>query len=85
MSIKIGVICPTRGDRPVFMEQFHRMLSRQTLQPDVVEIVDYSAISDECDITRRYITGYHRLRKLGLDVIVILEDDDFYGIGRAHV
>lgn len=75
--MKIGVIIPTRGDRPGFLENCLRMLSCQTVQPDIVEVVDFPA-SDKCDITKRYRMGYDRLRDKGLDVIALMEDDDWY-------
>jgi glycosyltransferase involved in cell wall biosynthesis len=76
--MKIGIIIPTRNDRPGFLENCLRMLKAQTLQPEVIEVVDYIPVSDACDITDRYRTGYDRLRGLGLDAIAFIEDDDFY-------
>lgn len=78
MEIKIGVIMPHRGDRPLFLSQFHRLLSKQTLQPTLIEIVDYPPISDQVDITPRYRYGYDQLRNKGLDLIAFMEVDDFY-------
>ncbi len=72
------MICPTRGDRPQFLGQFIKYLASQTLQPDVVEIVDFEPLSSDCDITFRYRTGYDKLRGQGLDVIAFMEDDEFY-------
>lgn len=76
--MKFGVICPDRGDRPLFLEQFHRMLARQTVQPDILEIVDYAPKSDAVDITERYRFGYDRLRGKGLDCVLFMESDDWY-------
>lgn len=76
--MRVGVIMPHRNDRPKFLEQFHRILSRQTLQPEIVEIVDYEPKSDSVDITERYKYGYDKLRGKGLDVIAFLEIDDWY-------
>lgn len=78
MDIKVGVICPDRGDRPQFMGQFHRQLEQQTIKPEIVEIVDYAPTSDVCDITARYRVGYDNLRNKGLDVIAFFENDDIY-------
>lgn len=77
-NIKIGVIMPHRNDRPLFLEQFHRIIAKQTLQPAFIEIVDYEPVSDEVDITPRYRLGYDNLRNKGLDIIAFMEVDDFY-------
>lgn len=84
-DIKVGVICPTRGDRPKFLEQFKKYVSRQTLQPTVVEIVDFEPTDDSCDITKRYKYGYDKLRGQGLDLIGFLEDDEFYAPNYLEV
>ena len=76
--VKLGVIMPHRNDRPQFLEQFHRLLEKQTLQPDILEIVDYEAKSDSIDISERYKYGYNKLKGKGLDVIAFMENDDFY-------
>lgn len=74
---RVGVICPTR-DRVQFLGQFKKYLGFQTLQPDVIEIVDFTPMGDDCDITKRYRYGYDKLRGLGLDVIAFMEDDEWY-------
>lgn len=78
MKIRLGVIMPHRRDRPDFLCQFHKYLSRQTFQPEIVEIVDYPPKGEDKDITERYRYGYDKLRGKGLDVIAMLEIDDFY-------
>lgn len=75
--MKIGVIIPTRGDRPEFLENCLRMLNAQTLQPHIVELIDFEP-GEQCDITKRYRIGYDRLRNKGLDGIAFIEDDDWY-------
>ena len=77
-NIKIGVIMPHRNDRHLFLEQFHRIIAKQTLQPTLIEIVDYIPVSDEVDITPRYRLGYNNLRNKGLDIIAFMEVDDWY-------
>jgi hypothetical protein len=54
------------------------MLARQTIQPDILEIVDYPPKSDQVDITERYHYGYDKLRNQWLDCVVIMEVDDWY-------
>lgn len=75
---KVGVICPTRGDRPKFLSQFHKYIERQTLQPTIVEVVDFEATDESVDVTKRYRVGYDKLRGQGLDVIAFMEDDELY-------
>lgn len=76
--MKVGVIIPTRGNRPEFLANCLRMMRNQTLRPTVISLVDDPPKSDKCDITWRYRTGYDRLRNQGLDVIAFIEDDDYY-------
>ncbi len=76
--MKIGVLIITRGDRPKFLEHAKYLISEQTLQPDIVEIVDDKPLSDKIDITYRYRIGCERLFKKGVDVIIFWEDDDWY-------
>ena len=74
----IGVIIPDRGDRPEFLANCLRMLKAQTLQPVIIEIVNDAPLSDEKDITWRYRLGYERLRNKGIEVISLIENDDWY-------
>lgn len=76
--MKIGVIIPHRNNRPHFIKNCFRMIDAQTVQPDVIELVNDAPISDKKDITWRYRTGYDRLRNKGIDVVFLIEDDDWY-------
>ena len=76
--MKVGVIIPDRGDRPLFLANCLRMLKAQTLQPVIIEVVNYEPTSKDCDITPRYRAGYEKLRRKGLDVIALIENDDWY-------
>lgn len=76
--IKVGVILPTRGDRPHFLAKARRLLAAQTYQPAVVTVQDYAPESAAKDITQRYRRGYDALRGFGLDFILFWEDDDYY-------
>lgn len=78
MTFKFGVICPDRNDRPLLLEQFHRMMAYQTVKPDVIELVNYVPKSTDIDITQRYRHGYDKLRGTGLDCILFVENDDYY-------
>lgn len=77
MKLKLGVIIPTRGDRPEFFKHCLYLLNRQTLAPDVVEIVNFKPRNSAPDISFRYKTGFENL-KTKVDVIAAFEDDDFY-------
>lgn len=83
--MKFAILMPHRGDRPKFLEQFHRIVQRQTVQPEIVEIVDYEPLSNACDITQRYKVGYDNLRNKGLDAIIIFENDDYYSNNYCEV
>jgi hypothetical protein len=76
--MKIAVLIPTRGDRKEFLNNALRLIKNQTLQPDHIEIVDFEPLDSACDITPRYRFGYEKLSKMGFDVILLMEDDDFY-------
>lgn len=76
--IKVGVIVPTRGDRPGMLDNLIRMINAQTFQPTLVHLVDYEPRSGDCDITQRYRAGYDWFRGMGMDVLALMEDDDFY-------
>lgn len=76
--MKVGVLIPTRGNRPQFLQQALKMLERQLLTVDFVEVVDDKPISNEKDITWRYRIGCERLVKKGADIIFFWEDDDYY-------
>lgn len=76
--MKIGVLIITRGDRPDFVKHANYLLSIQTVLIDHVLIIDEKPLSNKCDITYRYKKGSKILFDLGMDCIVIIEDDDFY-------
>lgn len=76
--MKLAVLIPDRGDRPRFLENCLRMIKAQTLQPDIIELVNDPPLSADRDITWRYRIGYDRLRKKGIKLIALMENDDFY-------
>jgi len=78
--MRIGVLIPTRGDRPLFLEQAKRMIAAQTMQPDVVHIVNHKPLSEKHDIVERYMKGVNFLFEFqNCDVVLAWEDDDWYG------
>jgi hypothetical protein len=77
--MKIGVLVPTRGDRKIFIEQCKNLISKQTVIPDEIYIVDFPPISNEKDITKRYRMGCEYLfLKKNCDLVIFWEDDDWY-------
>lgn len=76
--MKIGIIIPDRNDRPLFLENCLRLIKNQTLQPTIIEIVNYEPESEKVDITQRYRRGYDKLRNKGLDIIAFMENDEWY-------
>lgn len=77
-DIRIAVVVPDRGDRPQFLDNCLRMIERQTLKPHILEVVNYPAVSEACDITPRYKKGYQDASDKGADCILFMENDDFY-------
>jgi hypothetical protein len=76
--MKIGVLIPTRGDRPQMLDFAFRQLDRQTRKPDVIEIMDDAPVGTGKDITWRYRIGCERILAKGVDVVFLIEDDDYY-------
>lgn len=76
--MKIGVLIPTRGDRPRLLEHALLQIDRQTLKPDHIEVVADAPQSNQKDITWRYRIGCERLFAKGVDVVAFIEDDDYY-------
>jgi hypothetical protein len=74
----IGVIIPTRGNRPVFLHQAKCLLASQTLKPQHVDIVDHPAEGDVIDVAQRYKIGFEKLFAKGCDLVICWEDDDWY-------
>jgi hypothetical protein len=75
--MKVGVIIPDRGDRPEFLKNCLRMIEAQTIKPEI-KIINHSPMNNDCDITQRYRIGYDSLRNLGIDIIALIENDDWY-------
>ncbi len=83
--MKIGVIIPDRGDRPLFFEHCKYLLSIQTIQPTEIFYANDPPASKEKDITKRYRQGYDYFRNKNFDILFFMESDDWYNesyIGR---
>lgn len=76
--MKIAVLIPTRNNRPELLSNCMRMVLNQTMKADHIEVVSDEPLSKDCDITWRYRIGYDRLRNKGFDIILLMEDDDWY-------
>lgn len=72
------LVTPTRGDRPLFKDQYWNIIKSQTLQPDEVILMDYPAESDKKDLTQRYRRGLEQAAKKGHEFALLWEDDDWY-------
>lgn len=75
--MKVGVIVPTRNDRPILEKNCRRLISYQTRQPDELIFVDYAPKSSEPDLTQRVRYGVSELMNK-VDLILIIENDDWY-------
>lgn len=78
MNVTVGVVVPTRGDRPLFVERAKLMISRQTFAPDHLCILDQDSGMEGVDLAWRYRTGFADLFEKGCDVAICWEDDDWY-------
>lgn len=79
-GLKIAVVIPDRNDRKLFLEHSLKMLKNQTLQPDVIELVNDKAEGNGSDLTYRYRVGFERALKKGADVVLPWENDDWYRV-----
>ena len=48
-DITIGILTPTRNDRPLFLDQYNEIIKSQTLQPHEIIKVDYKPVSNKKD------------------------------------
>ena len=77
--MKIGVLIPTRGDRVKFLAQANKLLSKQTMKPHEVNIVNFKPSDGNKDITKRYRVGCNQLfNEKKCDLVIFWEDDDWY-------
>jgi len=77
-NMKIGVIIPTRGDRPEMLKTAIEQMKWQTLKPSYIHVLDFPPVEGVCDITKRYRLGYDFYRGKDFDLLALIEDDDFY-------
>ena len=75
--MKIGLVIPSKPGRELFVLQSLAMIQRQTLQPDLINLVDEQT-DLKTDITYRYRVGIEQLKEAGCDLIIFWENDDYY-------
>lgn len=78
---KIGVIIPDRGDRPNMTANILHQMDEQSFRgvgEIVVAHINYHPKHSGYDITERYLAGYNQLKGQNLDMIVCIENDDWY-------
>ena len=76
--MKIATLTIDRGDRPKMIAQCKRMIERQTRKPDLEIYVTEPSILKAIDIVPRFRSGWLHAKETGIDVIVVMESDDWY-------
>jgi hypothetical protein len=71
-----AIITPTRGDRPEFYGQSLKMANQFNASRCIR--IDYEPIGDSVDISDRVMRGIWKAAADGIDLVFIVEDDDFY-------
>lgn len=67
-----------RGDRPQFFDFCMHQISRFTTQPKHTIIVNEPPTSNATDLTKRMRMGIVAARNLGIDLVYVIESDDYY-------
>lgn len=78
MKPKVAVIIPTRGDRPKFLKHARWLIEQQAFQPDMILTMNSKPTGPGADLTKRYRVGYEHATKMGMDLTIWWEDDDWY-------
>jgi hypothetical protein len=72
-----AIITPTR-DRPKMLDYCTLQVGRFIIQPQRHYIIDYAPINDNVDISDRIIMGINMAKRDGIDLVFVIEDDDYY-------
>jgi hypothetical protein len=79
---KIGVIIPTRNERPPMLKHLLDVqIPSQVFKPDKIYLIDSSIIKPQrniVDLAERLIAGIDMAIKDCVDLLFIMEDDDYY-------
>lgn len=73
-----ATITPTRGDRPEFLSFCKHQLSRMNTKPTKSYFIDYTPKDGNYDLIPRIKQGIKQAQADGIDLVFIVEDDDFY-------
>lgn len=74
-----AVIIPDRSDRPDFLKFCFHQLSRMTIKPDMVYLIDRPPIDMRTkDLIGRIKEGVESAKADGFDKVYIIENDDYY-------
>jgi len=77
--MRVAVVTPHHDTRrAVFLDRLRYYMERQTMQPDMWIIVDDEFSTGVTDLTKRVRIGCERAKQQGADVVLIMEDDDWY-------
>lgn len=74
--VKVGVVIPTMGNRPTFLNFVLDRMAHQTRKVDVLVIENKK--KPYIDIVEKYQRGLNNLFNDGCDIAFLVEDDDFY-------
>lgn len=78
------ILTPTRGDRPKLLEHCRNQVRRFTASYNIHVLVDYKPKSFKPDLKDRIKEGYDEALRLGVDWVIIVEDDDYYPTDYLH-
>lgn len=76
--IVVGIVIPTKGNRPYFLGKAKSLIVRQTVKPKYIRIVNDKTSFKGVDIAYRYHLGFKELFNKGCNVVICWEDDDWY-------
>lgn len=78
---KVAVLTPTNNsDRKPFLDFLEKRIQAQTRKPDKWLKVDYPNKDNKIDLSNRYKQGITQLFEEGFDLIIFMEDDDYYPV-----
>lgn len=79
MSEPFAVIIPDRNDRPELLKFCFKQLSRMTVKPDMIYLIDRPPIDARTkDLLGRIKEGVELAKADGIDKVYIVENDDWY-------
>lgn len=73
-----AIITPDRSDRPKMLQFCKEQVSKFTIKPSKHYIIDYLPSKDTVDIADRLELGIEMAKSDGIDVVFVIESDDFY-------